>query len=364
MPPVSLDATWWFFILNSNIFDLIDSGEEDELTFVIAHELAHIKRKHISKQLLILPAMWIPFLGEAYSRACEYTCDRYAAYYTGNEEAAKNGLTILAVGKILYKHVNRQEYLHQSSMEHGFFVWLSEILSTHPTLPKRIYEIERFSNQGVSATFKKPKVLWALFPVLVIGLVFYIWFSDDALAKIQNAPIWAELGLSETTPLTEAAWNDNTKEVRALLSAGSDPNVIEAEGGWTALMYAAENGNKEMVQELLKAGADPELRENNTGETALFKACIVGNGEIVEILLESGADPNTQDNYGYTPLISAAMSGNKEAVKLLLDKGADPSIKNEDQKTALSYAEESYGEAAGYKEIVEILKGHHTTKGK
>ncbi|MBM7870707.1 beta-lactamase regulating signal transducer with metallopeptidase domain [Clostridium pascui] len=49
---------------------------------IIAHELAHIKRNHIIKQTLILPAMWIPFLGETYSKSCEYTCDRMAANYS------------------------------------------------------------------------------------------------------------------------------------------------------------------------------------------------------------------------------------------------------------------------------------------
>jgi Zn-dependent protease with chaperone function len=44
-------------VLFSPVFELIEEGAEDELSFVIAHELAHIKRRHISKQLLVLPAM-------------------------------------------------------------------------------------------------------------------------------------------------------------------------------------------------------------------------------------------------------------------------------------------------------------------
>ncbi|MGC5326032.1 M48 family metallopeptidase [Brevibacillus sp. SYSU BS000544] len=132
-----------FVVLYSDIVELIEAEGEEELTFVIAHELAHIKRKHVSKQLLILPALWVPFLGNAYSRACEYTCDRMAAVYTGNPEAAMNGLSILAIGKILYKRMNRADYLMQSNKERGFFVWLSHVMSTHPPLPLRIMEIER-----------------------------------------------------------------------------------------------------------------------------------------------------------------------------------------------------------------------------
>ncbi|MGO0060843.1 M48 family metallopeptidase [Brevibacillus fluminis] len=140
-------------VLYSDMFDLINSGGDDELDYVIAHELAHIKRNHIGKHLFILPAMWIPFVGEAYSRACEYTCDRMAAYYTGNPEAAINGLTILAIGKALYRQVDREEYLHQTQQERGFFVWLAEKLSTHPALPNRMQEIHfLFREQVISKT--------------------------------------------------------------------------------------------------------------------------------------------------------------------------------------------------------------------
>lgn len=101
-------------VLTSTMFELIEQNAEDELTFVIAHELAHIKRRHISKQLIILPALWIPGLTQAYSRACEYTCDRYASYYTGNTEAANNCLTIIGIGKTLFQYVNREAYLKQA----------------------------------------------------------------------------------------------------------------------------------------------------------------------------------------------------------------------------------------------------------
>ena len=132
-------------VLYSEIFELAHHEAKDELAFVIAHELAHIKRNHLTKMMFILPAMWIPGIAELYLRACEYTCDRYAAYYINNREAAKRSLTILAVGKELYQQVNRAEYLEQMNKEKGFFVWLSEMLSTHPPLPKRINEIRHFN---------------------------------------------------------------------------------------------------------------------------------------------------------------------------------------------------------------------------
>ncbi|MHB1404480.1 MAG: M48 family metallopeptidase [Desulfitobacteriaceae bacterium] len=135
-------------VLYSEIFELIAHKATDEVAFILAHELAHIKRRHISKQLAILPALWIPFAGEAYSRSCEYTCDRYAAYYTSKAKAATNSLVILAIGKALYKQVNLDKFLEQINSEHGFFVWLSRKLSTHPPLPERIREVGTF--MGIS----------------------------------------------------------------------------------------------------------------------------------------------------------------------------------------------------------------------
>ena len=53
-------------VVYSEIFDLSEEEREEELLFVLAHEFAHIKRRHVMVHLLLLPAMFIPFLGEAY----------------------------------------------------------------------------------------------------------------------------------------------------------------------------------------------------------------------------------------------------------------------------------------------------------
>jgi hypothetical protein len=137
-------------VIYSEVFELARQGAEDELDFIIAHELSHIKRRHIWKNILLVPANFIPFLSQAYSRSCEYTCDREAAYYTKNGVAAKRALTILGAGKDLYSEVNEQAYLEQIQSESNVAVWLSEVLSTHPRLPKRIQAIGRF--MGVEGT--------------------------------------------------------------------------------------------------------------------------------------------------------------------------------------------------------------------
>ncbi len=128
-----------YVVIFSEIFDLAFEGGTDELSFVIAHELGHIKRNHISKFFWLFPSKIIPFLGSAYSRACEYTCDNIANAISPN--GSKSGLLILASGKVGYKKVNVQEYINSAKKETGFWKWFSEKVSSHPDFPHRIENI-------------------------------------------------------------------------------------------------------------------------------------------------------------------------------------------------------------------------------
>lgn len=125
-----------FVVIYSDILEVAYKQGEEALAFVVAHELAHIKCKHLTRRWFLYPALLIPFLGSAYSRACEYTCDLMAAHY--QPEGAVPGLLILAVGKNLYEKVNLEEFIIQAEEENDFWVWFAEILATHPYLPKRV----------------------------------------------------------------------------------------------------------------------------------------------------------------------------------------------------------------------------------
>jgi len=107
-----------FVVIYSDVLELAYEKGEQELAFVVCHELAHIKRKHLTWRLFLYPAMLVPFLGSAYSRACEYTCDRFGAHFVPN--GAERGLLVLAAGKQLYRTVNVQEFVQQVDGERGF----------------------------------------------------------------------------------------------------------------------------------------------------------------------------------------------------------------------------------------------------
>ena len=127
-----------FVVLYSDIFELAYEQGKDAVSFIIGHELGHIKRNHVgfSKLFLTFPARIVPFLSSAYSRACEYTCDNIG--YNLAPKGAVNGILILASGKKLYKKVNVKSLINNPTDQQGFGFWLSEKLSTHPHIVRRL----------------------------------------------------------------------------------------------------------------------------------------------------------------------------------------------------------------------------------
>lgn len=340
-------------VLYSEIFELIKQGAEDELAFIIAHELAHIKRRHITKQILILPAMWIPFLGEAYSRACEYTCDRFGAYYTGNIEASKNSLVILAIGKGLYQNVNQMEFIEQIDQESGFFVWLSEKISTHPPLPKRVRELDLFEKGEWHS--RSGSKLWIVLILLLFAILAGIGFGIKYAFQKFDGFDFSKLSTSANSTLITVVVEKDNEQLISLISNGVDLNSEDADG-WTALDWAIEDENKEAVLALVNAGAN--VNHMDYFETSpLMRAAGIGNSYFIDILISKGANIDQQDSEGDTPLIIAVLNQQTDAVKLLLDKGANPQIKNNENFTSLMYAIK-----AGDPDIINLLRSKEGLK--
>jgi Zn-dependent protease with chaperone function len=125
-----------YVVIFSDILAAAYDQDIKVVEFVIGHEMGHIKRKHILKRLLLLPGALIPFLGPAYSRACEYTCDRIG--YALCPEGATKGMILLAAGRGLSKKVNVSAYMEQIETEDGFTKWIAEKVASHPNLTKRV----------------------------------------------------------------------------------------------------------------------------------------------------------------------------------------------------------------------------------
>jgi Zn-dependent protease with chaperone function len=145
-----------FVIIYSDVLELAYDDGEAALGFIVAHELAHIKRNHLTWKWVLYPSMFVPFLGSAHSRACEYTCDRFGAHC--QPSGAVPGLLVLAAGKRLYRQVGSHDFIHQLETEGGFWVSFAEILSTHPNLPKRVRAVVSFGAENEHERSRRPHV--------------------------------------------------------------------------------------------------------------------------------------------------------------------------------------------------------------
>jgi Zn-dependent protease with chaperone function len=128
-----------FIVLYSDILEVASQRGGAAVQFILGHELGHVKRRHVKKRLWLYPAMLMPFLGGAYSRACEYTADRHGRHLS--PRGAADGLMILAAGKRLYRSADPEVFARQEGQE-GFWVWLAEKTATHPNLTKRVKALE------------------------------------------------------------------------------------------------------------------------------------------------------------------------------------------------------------------------------
>ncbi|PSL15735.1 Zn-dependent protease with chaperone function [Marinobacterium halophilum] len=138
-----------YVLMFSSLVDLLwDEKNNDRVRMIVAHELAHHAAGHVNFwiNLLMKPAMFVPFLGAAYSRSCELTADRIAAAsIPANREAAVTAMITLASGsQVLTPHTSVEAFKRQEQQIPKVFGFLQEILSSHPRMTKRILAIEAY----------------------------------------------------------------------------------------------------------------------------------------------------------------------------------------------------------------------------
>ncbi len=121
-------------------------ADTDAMRFLLGHEIGHVKRKHIIKQLFIFPGLILPLLGSAYHRACEATCDRFGAFATNNVEGAITAIMVISGGKESGKTMSSQAFAEQAKNYRGFFVSWHELTSGYPTLARRVAYLEAIKN--------------------------------------------------------------------------------------------------------------------------------------------------------------------------------------------------------------------------
>jgi Zn-dependent protease with chaperone function len=126
-----------FVVVSSDLLEAYGPAGA-EMEFLLGHELGHIQRKHLLKQLLVAPGLLLPLLGNAYSRACEASCDRYGAYAASNTEGAIRAALALAGGRRGPELLSPEAVARQYVEDRGFFVSWYELISGYPTLSHRL----------------------------------------------------------------------------------------------------------------------------------------------------------------------------------------------------------------------------------
>jgi len=178
----------------------------------------------------------------------------------------------------------------------------------------------------------------------------------ELLLKAGGSVKTADAKLPEgQTLLMHAARTGQVASVKALISAGSNPNARETRTGTTAAIWAATASSGNAIRVLAEAGADLNVLSKVTsyphtqngvllsgleegysyvGQTVLprggWSAAMFsareGAVDAVRALAESGANLNLTDPEGTTALIVAVINGHYDVVSALIDKGADPNI--------------------------------------
>eukprot|EP00038_Savillea_parva_P031524 m.87526 g.87526 ORF g.87526 m.87526 type:complete len:606 (-) comp9704_c2_seq2:2349-4166(-) len=195
------------------------------------------------------------------------------------------------------------------------------------------------------------------------------------------------------TPLHMAAKQNARKLINFLLSAGSDPSLLNKHGESPAAMatlpdvksllattdgppnlpaaastgmdkdemhqrlrQAVKCGDVDAVVSALQSGPDLCLVDqlNEDGCSCLHLACVHGFHDVAKQLIEGGATVNILSAEADTPLHYAAYANHVDAVRMLLAHGADPTMRNHESVSSLDLASDPHIRAV----LMDAIESH------
>lgn len=276
--------------------DLIDACGDNLAArdMIIAHELGHIRAGHLRFQWVLLPGMMIPFLGTAYSRAREYTCDRYGMAGAGDRDGALHGLTILAAGGALGRLVNRRALARQKNDLNTGWMTIGKWMSTHPPLAERIAALDpalQSEWQGSYAGPLRALGIMVAVPVVVSGLMVGAIFVGT---QVLGLPFETVFGRRVAAAAADSPAQTSTEqELEELLRMASAPTGSAA----SSTDDTAKVDKAEREIQLLANVVAQELRENRAlpaNWDALVQAC-----QAQQACIGTPNDPFDGAPYGY-----------------------------------------------------------------
>lgn len=152
-----------YVVLYSSVVEALKSRPE-ALRFYFGHELAHIKRGHLTLIWLRWPASILPLLGAGYRRAQEYTCDLHGLAASASRDDALAGLGVLASGGEKLTQLNTEAFIGQQGQSGGFWMSYHELTNDYPWLCKRLAHVAvaAGADAGSHAAPRRHPLAWIL----------------------------------------------------------------------------------------------------------------------------------------------------------------------------------------------------------
>lgn len=177
-------ATWFlgrqYVILLSGVVDAMETNPNG-VRFYIGHELGHVLR-HDNALIGFLrwPALRLPLLGAAFSRARESTCDLHGLACSQSPETATRSLAALSAGAKSWANVSLDGYRLQVTAAKGFWMSFHELVASYPWTAKRAI---RLLDKNPEIPRRNPfAYLLALFVPYAgrmgagVGMLIYVYF--------------------------------------------------------------------------------------------------------------------------------------------------------------------------------------------
>ncbi len=249
-----------FVVIYSDLLDACDE-EGKEMDMIIGHELGHLALGHLKWLLFLAPARLLPWIGAAYSRACEYSCDRCGHQVVGDLKVASRGLVVLASGGKYARKVNLNAFVQQTNEVGGFWCSVYELNATHPFLSKRVAALVNWQKPGAVKIPRRSLLAYPLAPMFgmaspgaagapliilaMVGIMAAIAIPqfEAYRAKAKQAALEQELssslqtfhGLSVDYAQKNNAWPCTTEDFNS-----QDALSLAAEKGWEIEMNCEE----------------------------------------------------------------------------------------------------------------------------